>query len=87
LTFSRSDSSFRAAVIAAIQTFGDRINLHMHLHFLVTEGGTDEVDVFHKIPRIDDALPSASECRGAPPRPSSAVVAPEGFFRHVHPFD
>jgi len=27
-------------VIAAIQTFGDRINLH--LHFLVTEGGTDE---------------------------------------------
>ena len=29
-------------VIAAIQTFGDRINLHVHLHFLVTEGGTDE---------------------------------------------
>ena len=25
-----------------IQTFGDRINLHVHLHFLVTEGGTDE---------------------------------------------
>jgi len=38
-----------------IQTFGDRINLHMHLHFLVTEGGTDEADVFHKIPRIDDS--------------------------------
>ncbi len=29
-------------VIAAIQTFGDRINLHPHLHFLVTEGGVDE---------------------------------------------
>jgi len=28
--------------ITAIQTFGDRINLHMHLHYLVTEGGTDE---------------------------------------------
>jgi len=28
--------------IAAIQTFGDRINLHMHLHYLVTEGGVDE---------------------------------------------
>ena len=26
----------------------------MHLHFLVTEGGTDEAGVFHKIPRIDD---------------------------------
>jgi len=26
-------------VIAAIQTFGNRINVHPHLHFLVTEGG------------------------------------------------
>jgi hypothetical protein len=25
-------------VIAVIQTFGDRINLHVHFHFLVTEG-------------------------------------------------
>jgi len=38
-----------------IQTFGDRINLHVHLHFLVTEGGTDEDGVFHEIPRIDDS--------------------------------
>jgi hypothetical protein len=38
-----------------IQTFGDRINLHPHLHYLVTEGGTDEAGVFHKIPRIDDS--------------------------------
>jgi len=29
-------------VVAAIQTFGDRINLRPHLHFLVTEGGLDE---------------------------------------------
>jgi ribosomal protein S27E len=41
-------------VIAAIQTFGDRINLHPHLHFLVTEGGVDKAGNFHKIPRIDD---------------------------------
>jgi hypothetical protein len=34
---------------------GDRINLHVHLHFLVTEGGADEEGVFHKIPRIDDS--------------------------------
>ena len=32
-----------------------KINLHVHLHFLVTEGGTDEAGVFHKIPRIDDS--------------------------------
>ena len=53
-----------------IQTFGDRINLHVYLHFLVTEGGVDEAavspvlmnrkrfmsaGVFHKIPRIDDS--------------------------------
>jgi hypothetical protein len=37
-----------------IQTFGDRINLHVHLHFLATEGGVDEAGLFHKIPRIDD---------------------------------
>jgi hypothetical protein len=48
-------SALTPGVIAVIQTFGDRINLHMHLHFLVTEGGTDEAGVFHKIPRIDDA--------------------------------
>jgi hypothetical protein len=48
-------SALTPGVIAAIQTFGDRINLHMHLHFLVTEGGVDEAGVFHKIPRIDDS--------------------------------
>ncbi len=42
-------------VVAAIQTFGDRINFHPHLHFLVTEGGVDEAGIFHKIPGLDDA--------------------------------
>jgi len=42
-------------VIAVIQTFGDRMNLHPHLHLLVTEGGVDEAGVFHRIPRIDDS--------------------------------
>jgi ribosomal protein S27E len=45
----------RPGVIAAIQTFGTRINFHPHLHFLVTEGGVDEAGIFHKIPRIDDS--------------------------------
>jgi hypothetical protein len=48
-------SKLMPGVIAAIQTFGDRINLHPHLHFLVTEGGVDETGVFRKIPRIDDS--------------------------------
>jgi hypothetical protein len=42
-------SKLMPGVVAAVQTFGDRINLHPLLHFLVTEGG-----LFHKIPRIDD---------------------------------
>ena len=42
-------------VIAVIQTFGDRINFHPHLHFLVTAGGLDAEGVFHEIARIDDA--------------------------------
>ena len=63
-------SALTPGVIAPIQTFGDRINLHVHLHFLATEGGMDEAavspvlmnrkrfmsaGVFHKIPRIDDS--------------------------------
>jgi len=46
---------FTLGVIAVLQTFGDRINFHPHLHFLVTEGGTDREGRFRLIPRIDDA--------------------------------
>ena len=42
-------------IVAVLQTFGNRLNFHPHLHFLATEGGVDEAGVFHKIPRIDDA--------------------------------
>ena len=42
-------------VIAVIQTFGDRINFHPHLHFPVTAGGLGAAGVFHEIARIDDA--------------------------------
>ncbi len=42
-------------VIAAVETFGDRINFHTCLHFLVTEGGVDEAGVFHRIRRLDDS--------------------------------
>jgi len=48
-------SALTPGVIAVLQTFGARINLHVHLHFLVTEGGVDKAGVFHTIPGIDDA--------------------------------
>jgi hypothetical protein len=48
-------SALTPGVVAAIQTFGDRINFHPHLHFLVIEGGMDEAGVFHQIPRLDDS--------------------------------
>jgi hypothetical protein len=47
-------TSLEPGVVAVIQTFGDRINFHPHLHFLVTEGGVDAAGVFHQISRIDD---------------------------------
>lgn len=46
-------------IIASIQTFGDRLNFHPHLHCLVTEGGTNVAGIFHKIPRLDDSLLAA----------------------------
>ncbi len=41
-------------IIAAVQTFGDRINFHPHLHLLVTEGGVDQDGTFQQIPHLDD---------------------------------
>jgi hypothetical protein len=34
-------------VIVAVQTFGDRINVHPHLHLLVTECGVDGAGILH----------------------------------------
>ena len=42
-------------VIVAVQTFGDRINFHPHLHLLLTEGGVDRAGIFDRLPRLDDA--------------------------------
>jgi hypothetical protein len=51
LTEYESRFEKQSGVIAAIQTFGNKINFHSHLHFLVTEGGVDEAGLFHKVPR------------------------------------
>jgi len=38
-------SELMPGVIASVQTFGNRINFHPHLHFLVTEGGVDRAGI------------------------------------------
>jgi len=43
-------------IIAVIQSFGKKINFHPHLHFLVTEGGTDKQGQFHKFSNFNDTL-------------------------------
>jgi hypothetical protein len=43
-------------VVACIQTFGDRINLHPHAHLLVSEGGEDKEGRFHHIQSFDDGM-------------------------------
>jgi len=43
-------------IIAVIQSFGSRINLHPHLHFLVSEGGSDREGRFHSVCRFNDDL-------------------------------
>jgi ribosomal protein S27E len=48
-------TAIEPGIVAVIQTFGDRINLHPHLHLLVTDGGVDKTGAFHTIPRIDDS--------------------------------
>ena len=41
-------------VVAVIQTFGDRINFHPHIHVLITEGGASPDGAFHHVPRFHD---------------------------------
>jgi hypothetical protein len=48
-------TALEPGIVAVIQTFGDRINFHPHLHYLVTEGGVDEAGAFHKVSSFDDA--------------------------------
>jgi len=37
-----TEKNITPGIIAVIQSFGSRINFHPHLHFLVTEGGTNK---------------------------------------------
>jgi len=49
-------TELRPGVVASIQTFGQKINLHVHLHFLVTEGGEDSEGRFHHLASFQDSL-------------------------------
>jgi hypothetical protein len=49
-------TELRPGVVASIQTFGQKINLHVHLHFLVTEGGEDPEGRFHHLAFFQDSL-------------------------------
>jgi hypothetical protein len=41
-------------VVAVIQTFGNRLNFHPHLHMLVTEGGRTSDGSFQPVPIFND---------------------------------
>ncbi|MBL8026926.1 MAG: transposase [Fibrobacteres bacterium] len=43
-------------MFTAIQTFGDLLNWHCHIHSIVTEGAYTEEDTFHET--HDDILPT-----------------------------
>jgi len=49
-------TELRAGIVASIQTFGQKINLHSHLHLLVTEGGEDPDEIFHHLAEFQDSL-------------------------------
>jgi len=49
-------TELRPGIVASIQTFGQKINLHPHLHFLVTEGGEDSEGRFHHLAEFQDSL-------------------------------
>lgn len=53
---SVSGTELRPGVVASIQTFGQKINFHAHLHLLVTEGGEDQDGIFHHLASFQDNL-------------------------------
>jgi ribosomal protein S27E len=52
--YTATGSELMPGVVAVIQTFGDRINFHPHIHCLVTEGGTAPDGPFHHVSRFHD---------------------------------
>ncbi|MFH0921471.1 MAG: transposase zinc-binding domain-containing protein [Fibrobacterota bacterium] len=53
MTWQAGEGAVVPGMVAAIQTFGDLVNWHPHIHALVTEGGFTENGYFVGIPDID----------------------------------
>ena len=51
---ARADRDLMPGVVAVIQTFGNRLNFHPHLHMLVTEGGRTKDGSFQPAPIFND---------------------------------
>jgi hypothetical protein len=51
---AQADRDLMPGVVAVIQTFGNRLNFHPHLHMLVTEGGRTSDGSFHPVPIFND---------------------------------
>ncbi len=49
-------TELRPGVVASIQTFGQKINFHSHIHCLVTEGGEDGEGTFPNLAEFEDSL-------------------------------
>jgi ribosomal protein S27E len=54
--YTATGSELMPGVMAVIQTFGDRINFHPHIHVLITEGGTTPNGAFHRVCRFHDEV-------------------------------
>jgi hypothetical protein len=51
---ARADRDLMPGVVTVIQTFGNRLNFHPHLHMLVTEGGRTRDGSFQPVPIFND---------------------------------
>ena len=49
-------TELRPGIVASIQTFGEKIIFHAHLHLLVTEGGEYSEGRFHHLAEFQDSL-------------------------------
>ena len=67
------EPDLRPGMVAVIQSFGDRVNPHPHVHALVTRGGWTRDDRF--LPYPSWIRVSHSDCSSARSSPSSSVRA------------
>jgi len=51
---ARAERDLMPGVVAVIQTFGNRLNFHPHLHMLITEGGLRSDGSYQPVPVFDD---------------------------------